>query len=191
MAKTANTKKQKEKTYREELDLPQGLHISLNTGILSVKGPKGELKRKFAHPFVSLALEGQDKVVFTLSRFTRREKTILGTFKAHIQNMVKGVQNPYVYTLKVCSGHFPMNITCTPQQFVVKNFIGEKIPRVLSLKQGVTVQLSGDVVTVTSIDKDLAGETAGAIELLCRRPGFDRRIFQQGIFIMTKAGKAI
>ena len=84
-----------------------------------------------------------------------------------------------------------MNITCTPQQFVVKNFIGEKIPRVLPLKQGVTVQLSGEVITVTSIDKDLAGETAAAIELLCRRPGFDRRIFQQGIFIMTKAGKAI
>ena len=38
----------------------------------------------------------------------KRVKTVVNTYKAHIKNMVKGVQEPYVYKLKICSGHFPL-----------------------------------------------------------------------------------
>jgi large subunit ribosomal protein L6 len=105
--------------------------------------------------------------------------------------MMNGVIEPFVYTLKVCSGHFPMNISYSNNTFTVKNFIGEKIPRVLGIRQGVDLVLNGEEITVTSINKELAGQTAASIETLCKRSGFDRRIFQQGIFITSKAGKQV
>jgi hypothetical protein len=46
----------------------------------------------------------------------------------------------------------------------------------LTFKEGVDVKMEGQDIIVSSPDKELAGMTAGAIELICRRPGFDPRI---------------
>ena len=178
------------KNYQEKLAIDEGVQVSFDSGLCTVKGAQGEIKRSLLHPLIQIVVEGNE-VVFTVSRYTRREKTMLGTFKAHIKNMMKGVTEPFVYTLKVCSGHFPMNISYSNNTFTVKNFIGEKIPRVLEVHQGVDVVLNGEEITVTSVNKELAGQTAASIETLCKRPGFDRRIFQQGIFITSKAGKQV
>ena len=178
------------KKYQDELELPKGVHAAYLDGVCTIKGSKGEIKRKLLHPRIQISVAG-DKILFVVGHYTRREKMVLGSFVSHLKNMISGVQEPYTYKLKVCSGHFPINLTYGNNKFVVKNFIGEKIPRILEIKKGVDVVVAGEVVTVTSIDKELAGQTAAAIELLCRRTGFDRRVFQQGIFITEKCGKAV
>lgn len=178
------------KNYQEELEIPDKVTVSYQHNVFSVKGSKGELKRMLRHPLITMKIEGK-KIIFMVLHYTRREKMVLGSFMAHLKNMFQGVQEPYVYSLKVCSGHFPMNLTYAGNKLMVKNFIGEKVPRVLEVSKGVDVVVSGEVITVSSIDKELAGQTAASIERLCRRTGFDRRIFQQGIFITEKCGKPI
>ncbi len=59
----------------------------------------------------------------------------------------------------------------------MQNFLGEKVPRVIKLKQGVDVKIEGQEITVESPDKELAGQTAAAIEQLCKITKRDRRIF--------------
>jgi large subunit ribosomal protein L6 len=44
---------------------------------------------------------------------------------------------------------------------------------------------------VEGIDKELTSQTAALIEKLTRRPGFDKRIFQDGIFMIEKDGKPL
>ena len=105
--------------------------------------------------------------------------------------MLSGVKDGHKYVLKICAGHFPMNISMSGNQLIVKNFLGEKFPRVLQIKQGVTVKVEGDKVNVDSPDKELAGTTASDIEGLTRRPGFDTRIFQDGIYMIIKDGKEL
>ncbi len=178
------------KKHKEELEIPEGIQVSISDDIITIKGEKGELTKELKSPVINMCVE-ENKVVFKIEKMTKREKTLLGTFKSHTKNMMQGVTEPYVYKLKICSGHFPMNITYSNQVLSVKNFIGEKIPRKLEVKKGVDLKVDGDVITVTSNDKELAGQTAASIELLCRRPGFDKRIFQQGIFITEKAGKKV
>ncbi len=95
--------------------------------MLIVKGPKGEVTRDFAHPKVSIVVEG-GKVVLNAVKGTRREKTVLLSFESHIKNMVAGVQEPHLYKLKICSGHFPMNVAVSGQELTVKNFLGEAVP---------------------------------------------------------------
>ena len=53
------------------------------------------------------------------------------------------------------------------------------------------MKVDGDLVTVQSTSKELAGQTAADIEQLCRVTGRDRRIFQDGIWIIEKDGKPI
>ena len=73
---------------------------------------------------------------------------IYGTFKAHIKNMIKGITEGHIYKLKVCSGHFPMNVSVNKDKLIVNNFLGEKTPRELNLKEGVAVKLEGDIILV-------------------------------------------
>ena len=84
-----------------------------------------------------------------------------------------------------------MNVSIKDKTFEIKNFIGEKVPRVLKIKDTVDVKLEGDMVIVESISKECAGQMAASIEQLTRRPGFDTRVFQDGIFITYKDGKII
>ena len=95
---------------KKEIVLEEGVQAELVGTILKVKGPKNEVERSFVHPRIKLTIE-EGKVVLVSLKGTKREKTIVGSFESHIKNMIKGVLNPHVYTLKICSGHFPMNVS--------------------------------------------------------------------------------
>lgn len=173
-----------------EVVLEKGVSAKLNGKILTIKGPKGEVSREFRSPSITLAVTG-DKITLHVSKGTKREKTMIGTFESHISNIVKGVQEPHVYTLKICSGHFPMNVAIVGKEFVVKNFLGEAVPRKAEMIPGVDVKITGNDITLSSPDKELAGMMASRIENLCRITDRDRRIFQDGCYITQKAGKTI
>jgi len=173
---------------RREIVLPAEVSVRLEGKVLQVRGPQGEVSRVFEHPKINLALEGK-KVVFTVQKATKREKTILGSWLAHARNMVQGVQEPHIYHLKICSGHFPMNVSVAGQEFTIKNFLGETVPRKMTLPRGVQVKISGSDIVVSSPDKDAAGLAAAKIESLCRITDRDLRIFQDGCYITRKAGR--
>lgn len=173
-----------------EIVLASGVSAKLVGSVLTIKGPKGEVSREFRSPSITLTVAG-DKVTLQVIKGTKREKTMIGTFESHITNMVEGVQEPHVYTLKICSGHFPMNVAIAGKEFVVKNFLGEAVPRKAEIITGVDVKIAGNDITVSSPDKELAGMMASRIENLCRITNRDRRIFQDGCYITQKAGKAI
>tara|TARA_Y100000310_G_C20681443_1_gene816181 strand:- start:1280 stop:1855 length:576 start_codon:yes stop_codon:yes gene_type:complete len=175
---------------RKEIVPEEGVQIELSESVLKVKGPKSEVERKFVHPKIKLTIEG-GKVVLLALKATKREKTIIGSFEAHIKNMVKGVIEPHIYKLKICSGHFPMNVSVSGQDLIIKNFLGESVPRKITFKEGVSVKVNGTEIDVISADKELAGQTAAKIETLCRITNRDRRIFQDGCYITLKAGKEI
>lgn len=173
-----------------EIVLDEGVTASLEENILTVKGPKGEVKRSFLHPKLTFSVDG-NKIILKILKATKREKTILGSFHSHIKNMIGGVQENHVYSLKVCSGHFPMNVSVSGQELVIKNFIGESVPRRVSLLSGADVKVNGDEITVTSADKELAGQMAARIEKSCQITNRDKRIFQDGCYITVKSGKSV
>ena len=61
----------------------------------------------------------------------------------------------------------------------------------MKIRAGVKVTIAGTDITVESHNKEWAGSQASAIELLTRRPGFDTRVFQDGIYITEKDGKKV
>ncbi|MBI2669181.1 50S ribosomal protein L6 [Candidatus Woesearchaeota archaeon] len=175
-----------------ELVLPPGVSAKLEGTLLTVKGPKGETKRDFHDPRITMTVSMQgNKMELESRRNTRREKTILHCYRAHILNLIQGVQEPHLYKLKICSGHFPMTVAVAGQELIVKNFLGEHKPRKMALPAGVTVKVDGTEVTVSSPDIEIAGQAAAKIELLCRITNRDIRIFQDGIYITSKSSKAV
>ncbi|MBI4016236.1 MAG: 50S ribosomal protein L6 [Candidatus Aenigmarchaeota archaeon] len=171
--------------FTETVAVPEGITVEASANSVKIKGPKGELSRRFVIPKISI--EAKDgNVILSSKSATKREKSKLYATRAHINNMLKGVQAPFVYVLKICSGHFPMNVSLAGSKLSVKNFLGEKIPRITEIPQGVAVKIEGDKITVTSIDTELGGRTSSNIEQLTRIARRDRRIFQDGIYIIQK-----
>lgn len=173
--------------WRYELQIPEKVTVDIHNGAFTVKGPKGEVKRSFIFPKISITKDS-NKIIFHTKKPTKREKAGVFSTEAHLKNMFKGVLNLCVYKLKVCSGHFPMKLSYKNNVLEVKNYMGETVPRTLKIKPGVDVVVKEPEITVTSANKELAALTAAAIEQIARRANFDRRIFQDGIYITHKDG---
>lgn len=172
----------------EKIPIPEGVEVKVENGILVAKGPKGENKRRFNHSKIKIGVEGKE-VIITSVKATRREKTMLFTYIAHIKNLIKGVSEGFTYKLKICAGHFPMNVSIANSILSVKNFLGEKVPRTIKINHEIKVKIEGSLITIEGIDKELVGQTAAGIEQLTRITNRDLRIFQDGIYITEKAGK--
>ncbi|MBN1386760.1 50S ribosomal protein L6 [Candidatus Woesearchaeota archaeon] len=175
---------------REEIDLPEGVTATFAQRGIRFRGPKGENERLINNPILNVEVKGDMVSVFT-DKDSKKEKKILNSMVAHFRNMIVGVTRGHMYRLKICSGHFPMNVALKGDEFSVKNFLGEKIPRILKIKKGADVKIDGDMVEVTSVNKEIAGQVAADIEQLCRITNRDRRIFQDGIYFIEKDGKKI
>jgi len=184
------TNKKKKKSISEIVRIAEGVSVRLEGNEVIVKGKKSEVKRDFRYKQIELKLEGS-QLMINSRRNTKREKTIIGSLKAHIKNMMSGANEPHKYILKICSGHFPMNVSVAKNEFIVKNLLGEKVPRVLRLKEGANVRIEGDIVTIEAADKEIAGQVAADIEKLTRRGNYDTRVFQDGIYIINKDGKDV
>lgn len=179
-----------EKILKEVVALPQGVAAEIRGDFFVVKGKRGESSRLVNNPKVMVSIEGQ-QLVFTAARAKKAEKTILMTLAAHARNMVRGAQEGHVYKLKICSGHFPMNVAVAGNALIIKNFLGEKFPRKMPIRNGVAIKVEGQEVVVESVDRELAGQTAADIEQLTKITNRDRRIFQDGIYITLKDGKEL
>lgn len=175
----------KERTLHEEIELPDKTQATVSGRKVTVKGPKGEVSREFKILGVKLAQEG-NKITLTTEHAKQAEKKKFYTVKSHIKNMVEGATNGFTYKLKICSGHFPMTLTISGNQAILKNFLGEKIPRTMKIKDGATVKVEGVEVTVQGCDLEIVGQVAADIELLPRITNRDIRIFQDGIYITKK-----
>lgn len=167
--------------------IPEKVEVKIDNGLVSVKGPKGEIKRKFIFKKIDIKIE-EKNIVFTVLKPTKREKAGIYSTEAHLKNMFKGALESSIYKLKICSGHFPMKVSLKGNALEVKNYMGETVPRTLTIKSGVNVEVKEPEITVTSPDKELAAQTAASIEQITRRANFDRRIFQDGIYIVVKDG---
>ena len=178
------------KEIKVEIEIPEGIEVEINKALVKVKGKAGAVVKKLFNPNIKISKE-DNKIVLKALRSTKREQKLANTFRAHIKNMLDGANETYKYKLKICSGHFPMNVSVKDNEFIVKNFFGEKIPRVLKIKEGADVKIEGDIVIVESPDKELASQVAADIEQLTRRTKYDTRIFQDGCHIISKGSKEI
>ncbi len=169
---------------REEIPIPDGVDVTIDGGV-TVKGPKGELSRKFNHSEISMAVE-DDKVVLEVKFPKKNDKAMIGTVRAHISNMITGVTEGFRYRMKIVYAHFPMSVKVAGDKVVIENFLGERHPRTARIVGDTKVQVKGDEVEVTGINKEHVGQTMANIEQATRIKGRDPRVFQDGIYLVSK-----
>jgi len=167
------------------IQIPEGVKVEIMDKKVKVSGPLGTIEKELYHPKVRIKIEDNNVVVDSILP-RRRDAAMTGTIAAHIRNMIKGVTKGYTYRLKIVYAHFPMKVTVKGDTVVIENFLGERAPRYAKILPGVKVEVKGEEVIVSGIDKEKVGQTAANIELATRVRGFDIRKFQDGIYIVSK-----
>ena len=188
-ARTHSTATKVWKSVELSVPLVDGVSAKYENSSLIVTGPKGEVSKKLRFPKVSIVVEGNAIKIMT-NRFSKSLKKIMFTYQAHIKNLVLGVQEGFEYSLKVVYAKFPMTVEYKNQELIVKNFLGEKVPRIVRVPDnGVKVEVKGENITISGIDKESCGLVAALIEQSTRINHLDRRVVQDGIFITKKPHK--
>ncbi len=172
----------------QNIEIPDGVETNIEDNTINIKGPVGENRRSFNRN--KLVFEIKDKKIIIGSKnATKKEKKMINTIASHIRNLIQGVQEKFEYKLKVCFTHFPISVEIADREAVIKNFLGEKIPRKVKLLENTEVKIDGGIITINSLDKEKAGQTAANFEAATKIRRKDQRVFQDGIYITNKPGR--
>ena len=168
-----------------KVPLPEGVSASYDEETLVVEGPRGKLERGFSHPQLDIQ-PGDGVVVISGKKLRKRQKALLGTWRAHLANMVNGVAFGFRYRMKVVFAHFPMKISVKGNRVVIDNFLGEKASRHAAILGDARVSAKGDTVVIKGNDREAVGQTAANLERATIVKGRDIRVFQDGIYLISK-----
>jgi len=172
----------------EKIKIPDGVELTTDGKTINVKGEKGSLSKILSHPRINITTHNNTVEIFCKDSPKRKERALIGTYKAHIKNMIKGVTEGFEYKMKTVYAHFPIKTSVEGDLFIIQNFLGERSPRSAKILDGVKVETKGEDVTVSGIDKEKVGQTAANIERATRVRRRDIRVFQDGVYMISKRG---
>ena len=167
------------------VEIPEGIKAEIEGDSLLVKGPRGELRREFREPEIKKVVK-DGRVIFSSESGKRKILALIGTWAALVRNMINGVRYGWVCRLKLVYSHFPVKLKAEEGKLVIENFLGERRPRTARILPGTEASVDKDVVTVRGIDRERVGQSCANIEQTCAVKGYDRRIFQDGIWKLSK-----
>jgi large subunit ribosomal protein L6 len=169
---------------KQPVTIPAGVAVSFADGMLSVKGPKGELSRAITDA-IQVAIEG-NTVTFTKAQETKEAKALWGTYVAHFHNMVKGVTEGFTKVLEIEG----VGYRAESQGNKIKFSLGFSHPIEMMIPAGVAVTVEKGVLTVTGNDIEVVGQFAANIRALKKpEPYKGKGIHYRGEYIIRKQGK--
>ena len=178
------------KVFKSELklEIPKEIKLKLEGKKVTVKGTKGTISNDFSH-MKDLEINFS-KNIFEISAYFPRKSTVakMGTLKSLVENMMNGVTKGYSYKMKIAYSHFPISVEIKGDKILIKNFIGERSPRI-TYKAGkdIEIKTTKEDVIIAGLDKNKVGQTAANIQKRCRIRKKDKRVFQDGIYVYEKS----
>ncbi len=140
--------------------LPERTEIKISEGLISVKGPLGELKRPL-HPMIKVTVEGNN-IILNPVKETLESRALWGTYASHISNMVSGVNKPFEKKLVLEGIGYKSEVRGDKIAFA----LGFSHPVEMAIPAGLKVTAEKNNITVTGSDKELVGAFAANIRAL-------------------------
>ena len=167
--------------------IPAGVQIDLKGSNVSVKGPKGELRRTFSS-LVGIAMEN-GQIVITRNSDLPAERALHGTTRAVLANMIQGVSAGFERVLEIEGVGYRAEMN---GKNLVLN-MGYSHPVEMEPPAGISfdVEQKARLVYVRGFDKELVGQTAANVRnVRPPEPYHGKGLHYLGEKIRRKAGKA-
>ena len=165
------------------------VEVEIASRVVSVKGPRGSLTRDFKHINMDLRKVNDKCIRVDLWFATRKQLACVRTVCSHIDNMIVGVTQGFLYKMRFVYSHFPINVTLNGNDVEIRNFLGEKRVRKVKLLDGVKYVRSADVkdqIELSGNDIANVSLTAAQIQQSTNVRKKDLRKFLDGIYVSEK-----
>ena len=165
--------------------LPAGVEISNKDNVVTVKGPKGELTREFSKD-IEIRVEGTE-VTLHRPNDSKEMKTIHGTTRALLNNMVTGVSEGFKKELEMRGVGYRAQLQGSKLVLAV----GKSHPDEVEAPEGITFELpTPTTIVVSGISKEVVGQTAAYVRSLrSPEPYKGKGIRYVGEYVRRKEGK--
>ncbi|EMD00980.1 hypothetical protein BAUCODRAFT_100632 [Baudoinia panamericana UAMH 10762] len=180
---------------KEELQIPDGVKVHIKTRIVTVEGPRGKLTNNLSHLAVSFSTPSPDMINIELHHGSRKNVATLRTVRTIIYNMIVGVTKGYKYKMRYVYAHFPINVNMEKNkdtglwEVEIRNFLGEKLVRRVTMHHGVDVEASKnqkDQLELTGNSLENVSQSAADIQQVCRVRNKDIRKFLDGLYVSER-----
>ena len=165
--------------------LPAGVELTNNDNVVTVKGPKGELTREFSKD-IEIRVEGTE-VTLHRPNDSKEMKTIHGTTRALLNNMVVGVSEGFKKELEMRGVGYRAQLQGNKLVLAV----GKSHPDEVEAPEGITFELPNPTtIAISGISKEVVGQTAAYVRSLrSPEPYKGKGIRYVGEFVRRKEGK--
>lgn len=165
--------------------LPAGVEITNNDNVVTVKGPKGELTREFSKD-IEIRVEGTE-VTLHRPNDSKEMKTIHGTTRALLNNMVVGVSEGFKKELEMRGVGYRAQLQGSKLVLAV----GKSHPDEVEAPEGITFELPNPTnIVISGISKEVVGQTAAYVRSLrSPEPYKGKGIRYVGEYVRLKEGK--
>ena len=145
------------------VSIPDGVSLSINSDVITVKGSNGELQKKIPS---SVDVSFDNNVVkLSIKNSDNQSRSHWGTTRAHIANMVKGVSTGFSKNLEING----VGYRATMQGNKLQLNLGFSHPVEMLVPEGLKVSVDGNTkINVSGADKELIGMFAA--EIRSKRP---------------------
>jgi large subunit ribosomal protein L6 len=167
-----------------------GVDIKIDKNLVTVKGPKGEMKQLVNSDGISIKIEG-DQLIVERATNQKRHKAMHGLYRQLFANMVHGVSVGYVVELELHG----IGFRAKNSGQLLEMALGFSHPVMFFLPDDVKLETISEkgkppVIKLTSIDKQLIGQVAAKIRAFRKpEPYKGKGIRFKGEEIRRKAGK--
>lgn len=166
-----------------KIAIPEGVTITEENGIVTVKGPKGSLTTNLVK---GITIKVEDNNLEVL-RANDNYKPMHGTINANINNMITGVTHGYEKKLEIIG----VGYRFTLKGNVIVISAGYSHPVEMQIPEGITVEVpSNTELTIKGIDKEKVGEFAANVRKVRQpEPYKGKGIRYKDEHIIRKEGK--
>jgi large subunit ribosomal protein L6 len=172
---------------KKPVPIPAGVQVKIDGSEVTVKGPKGELRRTFSEA-ISVTQEGTELKV-TRPDDLRETRALHGLTRALLNNMVEGVTSGYKKTMVIEGVGYRAEMAGTNLML----YLGYSHPIMIRPPHGITIGADPKAKTifVEGIDKEQVGEVSAEIRALRPpEPYKGKGIRYENEVVRRKAGKA-
>jgi large subunit ribosomal protein L6 len=174
---------------KKPIALPKGVDIKVNDGVITVKGPKGELKRTLSDK-ISVKNENGNLEIGRAND-ERDARSLHGLTRSLIANMVQGVSGGFEKTLEITADSVGYRAEMSGKTLML--YVGFSHPVEFPAPEGIAFATDAKTRTikVSGIDKELVGEIAARVRRIRPpEPYKGKGIRYAGEVIRRKAGKS-
>ena len=170
---------------KSPIEIPSGVTVTVDGGVVRTKGPKGELQAEIASG-IEVSVEGS---VLTVARGseTKEIRSLHGTTRALIANMVKGVTEGFLRNLDIIGVGYGAELKGT--KLVLK--LGYSHPVEYNPPKSITLEVPEPTrIVVRGADRQLVGQAAADIRAFRPpEPYKGKGIRYHDEYVRRKAGK--